>query len=190
MADQLGQEAFDRNAHHASAAEGSHVAEDVGGVDPLLGDLHLTDFDQVLGHAFHDLRRQTIFHEKLLISLQRTHGKVVRYGREVERELNVHVEAIGVDGLQVGPVIYFFDEEKTTHGVELFRWGSHVRREMLCEDFDRKSGQGNEAEGTLPAIEEVLAGSVSQDGGELVKEVVLLRISDVPHIGLQPILYQ
>ena len=52
---ELGQEPLDRHGHELGPAEAGHVAEDVGRVEPLSGDVEIQRFDEAGGDVLDDV---------------------------------------------------------------------------------------------------------------------------------------
>jgi len=67
---ELGAEPLDGDGHELGAAEGGHVAEDVGRVESLSGDVEFEGFDESRGDLVEDACGEVVVPEELLIAFE------------------------------------------------------------------------------------------------------------------------
>ena len=114
---ELDQEPSNGRGHETDAAKLRHVRFDVGGIEPLFGDVQIQQLDEFRGHVVHDLLGQFIVAKQRDVSLESTAAKALILGLEVERVLKVDVEHVGVSRFLVSPVAELHDEEQAGHRI-------------------------------------------------------------------------
>ena len=67
---ELGQEPLDGHGHEVGSAEGGHVAEDVGRVESLSGDVEVEGVDEFRGDLVEDACGEVVVAEELLIAFE------------------------------------------------------------------------------------------------------------------------
>ena len=122
---ELGQEPLDRDGHELGAAEGGHVAEDMGGVESLPGDVEVEGPDEFRGDRFEDPCGEVMVAEELLIAFEGARAECgARF--EVEGVLHIGAKDVRFDGLLSVPVEEVGEEDESGHGVAAPWW---ARRE-------------------------------------------------------------
>ena len=135
MALELGQEPLDRDGHELGSAEGGHVAEDVGGVESLPGDVEVEGVDEFRGDLFEDACGEVVVAEELLIAFEGASAECGA-GFEVQGVLDVGSEDVGFDGLLSVPVEEVGEEDEAGHGIEFFGGSAEGFAEVLGEVID------------------------------------------------------
>ena len=129
---ELGQEAFDGDRHELGATEGGHMAEDVGRVETLSGDVEVEGVDELAGDVVEDASGEVIVAEESLIAFEGARGESGgRLG--VEGVLDVGAEDVGFDGVLSGPVEEVGEEDEAGHGIEFFGGSAEGVTEVFGE---------------------------------------------------------
>ncbi|MGC8643882.1 MAG: hypothetical protein ACP5XB_28810 [Isosphaeraceae bacterium] len=152
----LRQEPLDGHRHELGSAEGGHVAEDMGRVEPLSADIKVEDVDEFLGDLVEDAGREVVVAEELLIAFQGACGERDA-GFEVQGILNVGSEDVGFDGLLSGPVEEVGQEDEAGHGIEFFGGSAEGFTEVLGEVIDGHDLEDGMSKNPLPAVADDLA---------------------------------
>jgi hypothetical protein len=177
---ELGQEAFDGDGHELSSAEGGHMAEDVGGVEPLSGDVEVECVDEFGSDLIEDLGGEVVLAEELLIAFEGSRGESGAWF-EVQGVLDVGSEDVGFDGVLSVPVEEVGEEDEAGHGIEFFGGSAEGVTEMLGELADRHDFEDDVSKDALPAAGDDLDACGRYDPLEGVKEAVLSGIDGMDH---------
>ncbi len=151
VAFELREKSFDRHAHHPRAAELGHVALDMGGIEPLLGDAQIELFDQGGRDVFHDPPSQAVFDHQLLVSLDGSRRHALIFGTEIQGVLDIDAEHVGAGGFLGGPIHELHEEDQPTHGVEFLSGLADGRIEVFLHGVDRHQLQDGLAKQMLPS---------------------------------------
>ena len=74
MPPELGQVPLDGHGHELGSAEAGHVAEDMGRVEPLPGDVEIEGLDESGGDVVEDAGGEVVVAEELLVAFDGTGG--------------------------------------------------------------------------------------------------------------------
>src|ERR1019366_3329075 len=103
----VNQDRLKNRLHVSATAKGSHVAEDVGGVEALLIDVQVEFIDQLHRDVVHELCGQVVVAKEGAIAFESAEGYLVEARFEIESELDIGVKEIGLDRVVVGPAFGF-----------------------------------------------------------------------------------
>ena len=146
MAFDLAEKPLDRHAHQAGPSKLGHVTEDMSGVQTLLIDPQGQQVHQMGCDLMEDLLGQGILLEQGDVPLQGPDGQLLCDRFEVQGIVDVHVEAVGIQGLVLGPIHELHDQHQAGHGIELLGRSSHARMEVPCDRLDGQQFQDDMAE--------------------------------------------
>ena len=179
---ELGQEPLDRHGHELGAAEAGHVAQDVGRVEPLAGDVEIEDLDESGGDVLEDACGELVVAEELLIAFEAAradHGA----GLKVQGVLDIGAEDVGLDGLLGSPAEEVGEEDEPGHRVELLGGCVAGVTEVAVEFVDGHDLEEDVAKDALPAVSDDPPPDGRDDAIEGVEEAVLPGIDRVDHVG-------
>ena len=179
---ELGQEPLDRHGHELGSAEGGHVAEDVGRVEPLSGDVEIEGTDELGGDLLEDACGEVVVAEELLIAFEGASADGGA-GLEVQGVLDVGAEDVGFDGLLGGPAEEVGEEDEAGHGIEFLGGGAEGVAEVLAEFADGHDFEEDMAKDALPAVADDLPPGRRDDPFKGVEEAVLSGVDGVDHGG-------
>ncbi len=182
MAFQLGQEPLDRDGHEPGSAEAGHVAEDVGGVKSLTGDVEVECGDEFGGDLVEDVSGEVIVSEELLIAFEGARAECGA-GFEVQGILDIGSEDVGFDGLLSDPAEEVGEEDETGHGVEFFGGSACGVAEVLGELSDGHDIEDGMSKDPLPAVSDDGPSGRRNNPLERVEESVLSGVDGMDHGG-------
>src|SRR4029077_12347517 len=93
---QLGQEPLDRHGHELGATKAGHVAEDVGRVEPLSGNIEVQRLDEPGGDVLEDAYGEIVLPEQLLVAFEGARGDLDSR-LQVQGVLDVGSKDVGLD---------------------------------------------------------------------------------------------
>lgn len=179
---ELGQEPLDRHGQELGAAETGHMAEDMGRVEPLAGDVEIECPDEPVGDVLEDAGGEVVVAEELLIAFDGACGDRGA-GFAVECVLDVGAEDVGFGGLLGGPSEEVGEEDEPGHGIEFLGGRAQGVAEVLSEFADGHHFEQDVAEDALPAVADDLPPGRRYDPVKGVEEAVLSRVDGVDHGG-------
>ena len=179
---ELGQEPLDRDGHELGAAEGGHVAEDMGRVESLPGDVEVEGVDEFRGDLVEDACGEVIVAEELLIAFEGASAECGA-GFEVQGVLDVGSKDVRFDGLLSVPVEEVGEEDESGHGIEFFGGSAEGFAEVLGEVIDGHDLKDDMPKDPLPTVADDLASGRWNNPLEGVEEAVLSGVDGMNHGG-------
>jgi len=158
------------------------VAEDVGRVESLSGDVEVEGVDEFRGDLVEDACGEVVVAEELLIAFEGASAECGA-GFEVQGVLDVGSEDVGFDGLLSVPVEEVSEEDEARHGIEFFGVSAEGFAEVLGEVIDGHDLKDDMTKDPLPAVADDLVSCRWNDPFEGVEEAVLSGVDGIDHGG-------
>ena len=144
------------------------MAEDVGRVESLSGDVEVEGVDEFRGDLVEDACGEVVVAEQLLIAFEGASAECGA-GFEVQGVLDVGSEDVGFDGLLSVPVEEEVgsEEDEARHGIEFFGVSAEGFAEVLGEVIDGHDLKDDMTKDPLPAVADDLcpAGGMTPSKG-------------------------
>jgi len=158
------------------------VAEDVGRVESLSGDVEVEGVDEFRGDLVEDACGEVVVAEELLIAFEGASAECGA-GFEVQGVLDVRSEDVGFDGLLSVPVEEVSEEDEARHRIEFFGVSAEGFAEVLGEVIDGHDLKDDMTKDPLPAVADDLVSCRWNDPFEGVEEAVLSGVDGIDHGG-------